>query len=83
MLKLSLTDGELYVQALELIPLNFINRDKTPPGTKILINNAKVLFGYLLLTPSNCSLLGGRVPSLIEKWEVAKSVMNNQRRICK
>lgn len=83
MLKLSLTDGELHVQALELIHLNFINRDKTPPGTKILINNAKVLCGYLLLTPSNCSLLGGSVPSLIEKWEVAKSVMNNQRRICK
>lgn len=83
MLKLSLTDGESYVQALELLPLNFISRDKTPPGTKILIKNAKVSFGYLLLTPNNCSLLGGRVPALIERWELAKSIKNNQRRNCK
>lgn len=79
LLKLSLTDGETYVQALEVLPLNLISRNNTPPGTKLLINNAKVSLGYLLLTPSNCTLLGGKVPALIEKWELAKNIKNTQR----
>lgn len=83
LLKLSLTDGETYVQALEISPLNSISRNNTPPGTKLLINNAKVSLGYLLLTPQNCSLLGGRVPALIEKWELAKTIKSANRRNCK
>lgn len=82
LLKLSLTDGESYIQALELLPLLSISRKNTPPGSKILINNAKVLAGYLLLTPENCKLLGGNVPALVEKWELAKSIQNSQR-FCK
>lgn len=83
LLKLSLTDGESFVQALELSPLNFLSRNSTPPGTKLIINNAKITLGYLLLTSDNCSLLGGRVPALIEKWELTKNITNNQRRNCK
>lgn len=83
MLKISLTDGDTYVQALEVSPLNSISRNITPPGTKLLINNAKVSSGYLLLSPDNCTLLGGKVPAMIEKWEVAKSIQKTQRRNCK
>lgn len=83
MLKLSLTDGETYVQAIELLPLATISRNYTPPGTKVLINNAKISLGYLLLSPDNCTVLGGQVPALVEKWELAKSIKNTPRRNCK
>ncbi|KYB27777.1 tudor domain-containing protein 3 isoform X1 [Tribolium castaneum] len=78
MLKLVLTDGETYIQAIETSPTPSIS-DKTPPGTKILISSAKISSGYLLLDSNNCSLLGGKVPALYEKWEIAKSVHNHNR----
>ncbi|CAH1159797.1 unnamed protein product [Phaedon cochleariae] len=80
MLKLSLSDGDTYVQALELSPITSISRNNTPPGTKIVVNCAKVCSGYLLLSPNNCTVLGGKVPALIEKWEIAKSVQRTNRR---
>nr|XP_023030498.1 tudor domain-containing protein 3 [Leptinotarsa decemlineata] len=79
MLKLTLTDGDTYVQALEIGLINAISRNKTPPGTKVLISSAKITSGCLLLNPSNCTILGGRVPHLVEKWEIAKSVQRNHR----
>ncbi|KAG5898304.1 hypothetical protein JTB14_022993 [Gonioctena quinquepunctata] len=79
MLKLSLTDGDSYVQALEIDNISSISRNKTPPGTKIQVNNPNISSGYLLLTPTNCTVLGGRVPILVEKWEIAKNVQRNNR----
>lgn len=83
LLKLSLSDGDHHVQALEISPINFIGRNHTPPGTKVLINSAKVTAGYLLISPNTCTLLGGKVPTLVEKWEIAKSVQRNHHRNCK
>lgn len=74
MLKLVLTDGDNYVQAIETAPIPTISLSKTAPGSKLFIKNAKICSGYLLLNSNNCSLLGGRVPALYEKWELAKSV---------
>lgn len=83
MLKLILTDGDSHVQAVELNAINSISRNHTPPGTKLLINNASVTGGYILLNSSCCKVLGGRVPHLIEKWEIAKSIQRNKRGNCK
>lgn len=80
MLKLSLTDGDTFIQAVELSPINSISRNLIPPGSKVLINKAKIVSGYLLLTGSNCTLLGGRVPHLVEKWELAKSINRHHGR---
>jgi tudor domain-containing protein 3 len=79
MLKLMLTDGDTYIQAVETAPIPSLNRDKTPPGSKLLIHSAKICSGYVLLDSSNCSLLGGQVPALCEKWELAKSVKHQSR----
>ncbi|XP_056634705.1 tudor domain-containing protein 3 isoform X2 [Diorhabda sublineata] len=79
MLKLTLTDGDNYIQALELSTITPINLKNTPPGTKLLIQDAKVVSGFLLLSPQNCKVLGGKVASLIEKWELTRSVQRNYR----
>ncbi|RZC40305.1 tudor domain-containing protein 3-like, partial [Asbolus verrucosus] len=74
MLKFTLTDGDSYIQAIETASIPSINHEKTPPGSKLLIHSAKIASGYLLLDPTNCSLLGGKVPALYEKWELAKTL---------
>ncbi|KAJ8975219.1 hypothetical protein NQ317_014523 [Molorchus minor] len=81
MLKLNLTDGDNYVQALEISTVNSISRENTPPGSKILLNNAKICSGYILIDSKTCTVLGGKVPHLYEKWEIAKSIQRNNRRV--
>lgn len=83
MLKLILTDGDTSIQGIEVNPIPAINLDKTPPGTKLLIKSAKVSMGYLLLDSNNCSVLGGEVPALYDKWQLAKSVQYHSRQSCK
>lgn len=79
MLKLTLTDGETFVQAIETSNIPSISREKTPPGSKVLLKNVKIVNGFLCLNQSNTKLLGGNVPHLFEKWEVAKSVQHHNR----
>ncbi|XP_045478851.1 tudor domain-containing protein 3 [Harmonia axyridis] len=79
MLKLTLTDGETFVQAIETSNIPSISREKTPPGSKLLLKNVKIVNGFLCLNQSNTKLLGGNVPHLFEKWEVAKSVQHHNR----
>ncbi|CAH0560042.1 unnamed protein product [Brassicogethes aeneus] len=79
MLKLILTDGETSVQAIELSTIQQISREKTAPGTKVLVNGAKISSGFLLFNNSCVSVLGGKVPHLIERWELAKSVQKSNR----
>ncbi|XP_044749317.1 tudor domain-containing protein 3 [Coccinella septempunctata] len=81
MLKLTLTDGETFVQAIETSNIPFISREKTPPGSKILLQNVRIQNGFLLLNQKNTKLLGGNVPHLFEKWELAKSVQHHSRNI--
>lgn len=83
MLKLILTDGDTFIQGIEFNPLPTINYDKTPPGSKLFIKSAKVSMGYILLDSNNCSLLGGEVPALYEKWQLAKSVQHQNRQSSK
>lgn len=45
----------------------------TPPGTKLLLEGTvDVESTYLLLTNKNARLLGGRVSSLVESWELKR-----------
>ncbi|XP_017783114.1 PREDICTED: tudor domain-containing protein 3 [Nicrophorus vespilloides] len=79
MLKLILTDGHSHCQAIETEQISQLSLNKTAPGTKLLLKNAKISSGYILLTPQNCSVLGGRVEALYEKWEVNKNISNHNR----
>ncbi|KAL4420941.1 hypothetical protein ABPG77_004570 [Micractinium sp. CCAP 211/92] len=62
-LKLLLTDGVQQVAALEYRPIAAL-RATTPAGTKLLLRDVPVRRGMMLLTPQNCSVLGGSVPAL-------------------
>lgn len=79
MLKLTLTDGHSYCQAIEVNPVSAISRDRTPPGSKVLVKNAKISAGYVLLQSNSCTYLGGKVPALYEKWEISKNLLKTAR----
>ncbi|KAF2880973.1 hypothetical protein ILUMI_25189 [Ignelater luminosus] len=74
MLKLILTDGHTSCQAIEISNISSLSRIQTPPGSKLLINNARIFSNCILLHPNCCILLGGQVPVLFEKWELAKNM---------
>jgi len=70
LLRLSLTDGKTTFNALEMGIVKGLDA-KTPPGTKIVLTNVvRNERGFLLLTASNCRILGGKVEKLIEKWRL-------------
>lgn len=79
MLKLILTDGHAHCQAIEITSIPALNSNKTPPGTKILLENVEIHGGFLLLQQTNCKVLGGKVPVLFEKWDVARSLSVHTR----
>ncbi|KRT80286.1 hypothetical protein AMK59_7358, partial [Oryctes borbonicus] len=79
MLKLILTDGHNHCQAIEIGILSFLNHNKTPPGSKLLIKKANINSGYIFLDDNSCVLLGGKVPSLYEKWEINKTIAKHTR----
>lgn len=79
MLKITLTDGHTTCHAIEIESISRLSRTHTPPGAKILIRNAKISSSCILLNPKCCTLLGGRVPALWEKWELAKNVSEHIR----
>eukprot|EP00116_Pleurobrachia_bachei_P002592 sb/3462854/ len=69
MFRLTLSDGHTTCTAMNLAPLQNLS-GKCYPGTKVrLTGNVQVLGGFLLLTPSNCEILGGRVERLVENIE--------------
>ncbi|XP_071641761.1 tudor domain-containing protein 3 isoform X1 [Temnothorax longispinosus] len=81
MLKLSLTDGKNNFQALEVEHISALSLN-TPPGTKILIKSGTlpVSHGLFLLTPVHLIyVLGGKVASLVEKWELNKKLASHTR----
>ncbi|XP_011297634.1 tudor domain-containing protein 3 [Fopius arisanus] len=81
MLRLYLTDGKNNYQAVELDQLPSITLN-TPPGTKILLKSggAPTSHGIILLKPFNISsVLGGKVPALIEKWELNRKLAVHSR----
>lgn len=77
MLKLILTDGHTHSQAVEISQVNNLHHTRTPPGTKLLINGAKISNGFILIDSKCCTVLGGKVSALHERWELAKSISKN------
>lgn len=46
---------------------------QTPPGTKLrLVGKIPMENGMLLINETNCQVLGGNVPKMIEKWNMEK-----------
>lgn len=70
LLKLSLTDGVQTVQAIQMDNIQSIHLN-TYPGSKIHITakTVDISHSFLLLYNSNTQFLGGKVDSLVEKWE--------------
>lgn len=75
LLQIEFTDGKSSMQALELEPVPNITLD-TPPGTKVYFKSEKVpLFqGFMILKPKDIQVIGGKVPHLIEKWELNRKL---------
>ncbi|XP_076446340.1 tudor domain-containing protein 3-like [Babylonia areolata] len=77
--KITLTDGHANMVAICLEPLRNLNV-LTPPGSKLLLEGTvDVESSYLLLTNKNARLLGGRVPSLVESWELKRKLAQQSR----
>jgi len=48
-------------------------RPNTPPGSKLkLVGKVVICNGYLLLYKANCKLLGGRVQSMVDSWNLKR-----------
>ncbi|XP_043289777.1 tudor domain-containing protein 3 [Venturia canescens] len=81
MLKLSLTDGKNNYQAVEIDHISGLGLN-TPPGTKVLLKSGNVLLshGIILLSSKNIArVLGGKVPNLVEKWELNRKLATHSR----
>jgi hypothetical protein len=84
MLKVVLTDGHSKVTGIELLPLSTLDC-KTPPGTKVLLvgKTTPLVEGMLPLTPDTIMVVGGRVDTLIERWELQQNLAmrDGQRKV--
>ena len=92
LLKLQLTDGYIYCNALEIkhtpqlklvrlyllyLMFSVLSSLSVPPGTKLKItSNVMARNGFLLLTPSVVKVLGGHVEHMVEKWKASKVGMH-------
>ncbi|XP_039964625.1 tudor domain-containing protein 3 [Bactrocera tryoni] len=75
-LQLELTDGQTTIHALELENISTLNMN-LPPGTKIYFRSERLnlMQNFLILRSSELQVLGGRVEALVEKWELARTML--------
>ena len=75
MFRLTLSDGNSTCSGMNLQIIPGLS-GKVYPGTKLRIKScgAQVLGGFLLLTPGNCEILGGRVEKLVENIEKNENI---------
>ncbi|KAL5274057.1 TDRD3 family protein [Megaselia abdita] len=75
LLQIDFTDGKTSIQALELDAVPNFSLD-TPPGTKVYFKCEKIpLFhGFMILKSKDIQVIGGKVPHLIEKWELNRKL---------
>jgi hypothetical protein len=68
---------------LPVVIIMFCCSLNTPPGTKLYLKNESLpmVHGIVLLKSSSVEVLGGRVPPLVEKWELNR-VWRKQIFIC-
>uniref|UniRef100_A0A2L2XW75 Tudor domain-containing protein 3 n=1 Tax=Parasteatoda tepidariorum TaxID=114398 RepID=A0A2L2XW75_PARTP len=79
-LRLLLTDGNVYVNCLQWGPWKSITMD-TPPGTKIFLKPGKITMqnNFLLLSENQFNLLDGHVAPMVEKWELCRQLASHVR----
>ncbi|XP_014094761.2 tudor domain-containing protein 3 [Bactrocera oleae] len=75
-LQLELTDGQTTIHALELEDISTLDMN-IPPGTKIYFRSERLnlMQGFLILRSSELQVLGGRVEAMVEKWELARTML--------
>ena len=56
------------VTAIELTPVEGIGIGKTSIGAKMILNNATVARGIILLEPACTTLMGGKIDVLDKQW---------------
>jgi hypothetical protein len=79
MLRLELTDGVSKFSAVEVSHHAGIDQDRLRPGMKIFFPTATpILSGFICLS-DKAKLLGGHVRSLVEAWELQKSLSEHRR----
>eukprot|EP00803_Ostreobium_quekettii_P001283 evm.model.scf_105.8 EVM.evm.TU.scf_105.8 scf_105:86719-93071(-) len=73
LLMLVLTDGQTKCRCIEnrFCPALSTN---ISPGTKVLLRSAQVKSGIVLCEPKSVEVLGGRVDSLAEAWEIGRKL---------
>ena len=64
MLLLRLTDGKVTAKAVEFKPFSRVEKDKLPPGSKVVISNASVKAGVILLDDRSIQALSRHVCAL-------------------
>ena len=64
MLLLRLTDGKVTAKAVEFKPFSRVEQDKLPPGSKVVISNASVKAGVILLDDRSIQALSCRMCAL-------------------
>ncbi|GFY56308.1 tudor domain-containing protein 3 [Trichonephila inaurata madagascariensis] len=79
-LRLLLTDGNMFVNCLQWGQWKSINMD-TPPGTKIYLKPGKIMMqnSFMLLSENQFTVLGGCVAPMVEKWELCKRLASHVR----
>ncbi|XP_052046805.1 tudor domain-containing protein 3 isoform X3 [Apodemus sylvaticus] len=79
MLRVQMTDGHTSCTAVEFSYISKISLN-TPPGTKVkLSGTVDIKNGFLLLSDSNTTVLGGEVEHLIDKWALQRSLLKHNR----
>eukprot|EP00959_Pyramimonas_sp_CCMP1952_P152971 3200121-Pyramimonas_sp.AAC.1 len=69
MLRLKVTDGKVTAVAVEYRRISQLDSNLAP-GTKLLFTDATVQSGIAMLQDRMVKVLGGRVDSLADEWEV-------------
>ncbi|XAO26118.1 hypothetical protein I312_104952 [Cryptococcus bacillisporus CA1280] len=83
MLRLELGDGRRIVRAMEYKRINDIVLGQTSLGSKIVVQNVRVLRGILLLTPENSRVLTDSCVEELEDLQKDQFVRDLQRRLGK
>ncbi|KAL1958947.1 hypothetical protein VTO42DRAFT_3500 [Malbranchea cinnamomea] len=60
------------VVAIELKRINGIAVEKVPIGTKILLKNATLARGMILIEPANVEILGGKIDIMDKEWRAQR-----------
>lgn len=83
-LKFRLSDGVHKFDALEFASLaEIVDFDRTPPGTKLVLRNVRVVRGWALLTPECVQVIGGSVEALVKVFQFNRTMARRERSLAR